>query len=502
LNTQTAKDTEYILEMKKIDKQYPGVLALNKVDLEINAGEVLAVIGENGAGKSTLVKALSGAVHMDSGEIILDGQTVSADSIPKERMALGISIIYQELNYLNEMTIAENLFIGNVPVKGKLKRVDYKRMGKEARELISSFNLDYDPFTYVRDLTVAEKQILEILRAVSKEVKVLIMDEPTSSLNEVETKRLFEFINDLKKKGVAIIYISHKLDEVFEIADRVQVMRDGKRVGLLDLEETNTSELVELMVGRAIVDMYPKEEAEIGEEMMRVENLTCNIAHNISFNVRKGEILGLYGLVGSGRVEAIEGLLGLRAISSGKFFIEGKEVTINSPIDAKEQGIAYIPSDRKQEGLVLIHSVKDNMTVTQIDELGKGIRIDSRKEKEYCDTWIKKLGIKTPSRMTIINSLSGGNQQKVVISKWLLISPKVLIMNDPTRGIDVGAKVEIYTVMEELCKEGFSIIMVSAELPEVMGITDRMLVFTDGEIAGEFERSEYEQSKILHLAVK
>ena len=488
--------------MKKINKQYPGVLALDKVDLEINAGEVLAVIGENGAGKSTLVKALSGAVHMDSGEIILDGQTVPADSIPKERMALGISIIYQELNYLNEMTIAENLFIGNVPVKGKLKRVDYKRMGKEAGELISSFNLDYDPFTYVRDLTVAEKQVLEILRAVSKDVKVLIMDEPTSSLNEVETKRLFEFINDLKRKGVAIIYISHKLDEVFEIADRVQVMRDGKRVGLLDLEETNTSELVELMVGRSIVDMYPKEEAEIGEEMMRVENLTCNIAHNISFNVRKGEILGLYGLVGSGRVEAIEGLIGLRAISSGKFFIEGKEVTINSPIDAKEQGIAYIPSDRKQEGLVLIHSVKDNMTVTQIDELGKGIRIDSRKEKEYCDTWIKKLGIKTPSRMTIINSLSGGNQQKVVISKWLLISPKVLIMNDPTRGIDVGAKVEIYTVMEELCKEGFSIIMVSAELPEVMGITDRMLVFTDGEIAGEFERSEYEQSKILHLAVK
>jgi ABC-type sugar transport system ATPase subunit len=328
------------------------------------------------------------------------------------------------------------------------------------------------------------------------------MDEPTSSLNEVETKRLFEFINDLKEKGVAIIYISHKLNEVFEIADRVQVMRDGKRVGLLDLKETNTAELVELMVGRAIVEMYPKEEAEIGEEMMRVENLTCQFARNISFHVRKGEILGLYGLVGSGRVEAIEGLIGLRAITSGKVFIEGKEAKIDSPIDAKEQGIAYIPSDRKQEGLVLIHSVKDNMTITQIDGLGKGIRIDTRKEKEYCDIWIEKLGIKTPSRMTIINSLSGGNQQKVVISKWLLISPKVLIMNDPTRGIDVGAKVEIYTVMEELCKEGFSIIMVSAELPEVMGITDRMLVFTDGEIVGEFERGEYDQSKILHLAVK
>ncbi len=495
-------NTEFILEMKKIVKQYPGVLALDEVDLEIKKGEVLAVIGENGAGKSTLIKVLSGAVHMDSGEIILDGKVVPPDAIPKERMDFGIATIYQELNYLNEMTIAENLFIGAVPVKGRMKRVDYQRMKKESEELIRSFNLDYDPFTIVNELTVAEKQILEILRAVSKDVKVLIMDEPTSSLNEVETRRLFEFIEDLKKKGVSIIYISHKLDEVFTIADRVQVMRDGKRVGVLDLNTTSTSELVELMVGRAIVDMYPKEEAQIGDEMLRVENLTCSFAKNVSFDIRKGEILGFFGLVGSGRVEVVEGLLGLRAVRSGKFSIEGKEVTIESPLEAKKHGIAYIPSDRKQDGLILIHSVKDNLTVTQIDELGRGIGIDSKKEKEYCDTWIEKLNIKTPSRQTIIESLSGGNQQKVVIAKWLLTNPKVLIMNDPTRGIDVGAKVEIYTVMEELCKEGISIIMVSAELPEVMGITDRMLVFTDGTIAGEFKRSEYDQNKILHLAVK
>ena len=493
---------KYILQMKKVVKQYPGVLALNEVDLDIGKGEVLAIIGENGAGKSTLVKILSGAISMDSGKIILDGKIVPPVSIPKERMDAGIAIIYQELNYLNEMTIAENLFIGCVPLKGFMNYVDYKEMKKESEELLSSFNLNYHPYTLVKDLTVAEKQIIEILRAVSKDVKVLIMDEPTSSLNEVETKRLFEFIEDLKKKGVSVIYISHKLDEVFAIADRVQVMRDGKKVGALDVEKTTTTELVELMVGRTILDMYPKEETEIGEEVLRVENLSCHIAKNVSFNVRKGEILGFFGLVGSGRVEAVEGLLGIRASSSSAISIDGKEVKIKNPLEAKKKGIAYIPSDRKQEGLVLIHSVKDNLTITKLDELGRGLSMDTKKEKDYCDTWIDKLGIRTPSRNVIINSLSGGNQQKVVIAKWLLTNPKVLIMNDPTRGIDVGAKVEIYKVMEELCREGISIIMVSSELPEVMGITDRIIVFADGAVVGEIERSEYDQTKILHLAVE
>jgi ABC-type sugar transport system ATPase subunit len=489
-----------ILQMKKIRKQFPGVLALDDVDLEVKKGEVLGLIGENGAGKSTLVKILSGAVSIDCGEIILDGKVITPDMTPKERLDTGIAIIYQELNYLNEMTIAENLSMGRVPLKGFLKTVDYAKMKKDSEELLRSFNLYYNPFTLVKDLTVAEKQIVEILRAVSRDAKVLIMDEPTSSLNETETKRLFEFIGGLKKKGVSIIYISHKLEEIFTIADRVQVMRDGKKVGLLNTHETTNTELVMLMVGRTITDMYPKQESAIGEVVLKVENLSCDIAKCVSFELHKGEVLGFYGLVGSGRTEIVEGLIGKKDRQSGKISIDGKEVRIRDPIEAKKNGIAYVPSDRKQEGLVLIHSVKDNLTVTMLEKLGI-FKLDSKREKQYCDTWINKLGIKTPSSTVAINSLSGGNQQKVVIAKWLLTNPKVIIMNEPTRGIDVGAKIEIYKVMEELCKEGISIIMVSSELPETMGITDRMLVFADGKMVGEVKRSEYQQDKILHMAV-
>jgi len=343
--------------------------------------------------------------------------------------------------------------------------------------------------------------MIEILRAVSRDVKVLIMDEPTSSLNDVETRRLFEFIVDLRAKGVSILYISHKLEEVFELADRVQVMRDGKNVGVKEIGCTDTHELVTMMVGREIEDMYPKEDNEIGETVLKVENLTCHVAKDISFDVKRGEVLGLFGLVGSGRVEAIEGLLGIKAIESGTFTLEGKEIKIDNPIEAKGYGIGYIPSDRKQDGLVLINTVKNNLTVTVLKEVSNGGVLSGRKESETSREWVGKLGIKTPSIQTEVNSLSGGNQQKVVIAKWLLTNPKVLIMNDPTRGIDVGAKVEIYKVMEELCKEGISIIMVSSELPETMGITDRMMVFADGRIVGEVDRQDYNQNDILHMAV-
>lgn len=491
---------EYILELNHIVKQFPGVLALDNVDLHVKKGEVLAVIGENGAGKSTLMKIISGALHADSGEMILDGEVVSPNMGPKERMDIGVAIIYQELNYLNDMTIAENLFMGRVRVKGPLKVVDYKRMREESVELLQSFNLNYNPMTYMRDLSVAGKQMVEILRAVSKDVKVLIMDEPTSSLNDVETKRLFELINDLKSKGVSIIYISHKLDEVFHLADRVQVMRDGKKVGLLQTAGTTASELVTLMVGREIGDMYPKELAEVGETVLKVENLSCQIAQNVSFEVKKGEVLGLFGLDGSGRVETIEGLLGIKKIDAGAITLEDKQVEIKNPLHAKKLGIGYIPSDRKQDGLVLINTVKHNLTVTKLDNLGK-FRLDSKKENEFCEKWIEKLGIKTPSKDTQVDSLSGGNQQKVVIAKWLLTNPKVLIMNDPTRGVDVGAKVEIYKVMEDLCREGVAIIMVSSELPETMGITDRMVVFANGKVVGEVTRNDYSQKEILHMAV-
>ncbi|MDX1358626.1 MAG: sugar ABC transporter ATP-binding protein, partial [Clostridia bacterium] len=392
-----------------------------------------------------------------------------------------------------------NLFLGRTQTKGIFKVVDYKKMNKDSEELLKSFNMDYNPTNLMSDLSVAEKQMVEILRAVSKDVKVLIMDEPTSALNEIETKRLFEFIFDLKSKGVSIIYISHKLEEVFEIADRVQVMRDGKNVGVREIAKTCTGDLVTLMVGREINEMYPKEETTIGEPVLKVKNLNCDIAKDISFELRKGEILGLFGLVGSGRTETVEGIVGIREIESGEIILDGKKIINKNPIEAKAAGIGYIPSDRKQDGLVLVNTVKNNLTITIIDEISKIGVVQSKLEYEHCDTWIDKLGIKTSSRNTEVIQLSGGNQQKVVIAKWLLTGPKVLIMNDPTRGIDVGAKVEIYKVMEELCKQGISIIMVSSELPETIGITDRMMIFADGMIVGEANRSDYKQEEILHI---
>lgn len=493
--------SDYRLQMKGITKQFPGVLALDDVDLEVKPGEVLSIIGENGAGKSTMMKILSGALAVEKGEIYLDGEIVPPEKTPKDRLDMGIAIIYQELNYLDDMTIAENLFMGNLPVKGLLKTVNYKKLKANAGELLKKFELPYDPFTLVGKLTVAEKQMIEILRAVSKDLKVLIMDEPTSALSETEIKRLFEFIKDLASKGVSILYISHKLDEVMAISDRVQVMRDGKKVGLLEISKTNTEELVELMVGREIEDMYPKENAEIGEIVLEVEGLDCEIAHNISFNVRRGEILGLFGLLGSGRGETVEGLIGKKEMTKGTVFIDGKQVHISNPIQAKDHGIAYVPSDRKKEGLVLIHSVRNNISATYIDKLKKGLRLDKKLEDQICAEWVEKLKIKTPSVDVTVDSLSGGNQQKVVIAKWLLTNPKVLILNEPTRGIDVGAKVEIYKLMEELCQRGIAIIMVSSELPETIGITDRILVFRDGVVKGEFKRSEFTQKSILQIAV-
>ncbi len=494
--------SEYSLQVKNVVKRFPGVLALDGVDLEIRPGEVLGVIGENGAGKSTLMKILAGAYLMDSGEILLDGKPIPPESNPKERMGLGLGIIYQELNYLNEMTIAENFFMGRVPVKGFLRRVDYAAMKKAARDLLAIFSLDYNPLTLVKTLSVAEKQMLEILRAVSRDVKVLIMDEPTSSLNEVETERLFGCIEDLRKRGVSVIYITHKLEEVQRIANRIMVMRDGKRVGVVTVGETTSGKLVEMMVGRKIAEMYPKEELSAGAEVLRIEHQSCGCATDISLSVHKGEILGLYGLVGSGCVETVEGLLGIRARTDGAIFLDGAEVRIDNPLAAKSLGIAYVPSDRKQEGLVLIHSLKDNVTVTKLDELGRGLKLNGRKMRKYAESWIARLQIRTPSVNAIVESLSGGNQQKVVVAKWLLTDPKVLVMNDPTRGVDVGAKVEIYKIMEELCRGGISIIMVTAELPEAIGITDRMLVLANGRVVGEYRRHEYDQGTILHMAVK
>lgn len=490
--------SEYRLQMKGVTKQFPGVLALDNVDLEAKAGEVLALIGENGAGKSTMMKILSGALVNDHGEIYLDGELVPPEKNARERLDMGIAIIYQELNYLDEMTIAENLFMGELPVKGALKTVDYKKLKQQAQELLKRFDLPYDPFTKVGNLTTAEKQMIEILRAVSKDVKVLVMDEPTSSLSETEVQELYGFIKDLASRGVAIIYISHKLDEVFAVTDKIQVMRDGKRVGFLNTKDTTEEELVELMVGREVSDMYPKIEAEIGDVILEVKHVDCEIAHDISFEVRKGEILGLFGLLGSGRTEAVEGILGKKEMTAGEVYVEGKKVTIKNMIDAKKYGLAYVPASRKDEGLVLMHSVRNNTSITVLDQLG-GI-IDKKKETAMIDQWIQKLQIKTPSPDVPVDSLSGGNQQKVVLAKWLAADPKVLIVNEPTRGIDVGAKVEIYKLLEELCQQGIAVVMISSELPETVGIADRILIFKEGEIKGEFNRRDFTQKQILQIA--
>lgn len=491
--------SEYRLQMKGITKQFPGVLALDNVDLEVKKGEVLAVIGENGAGKSTMMKILSGALLNDSGEIYLDGELVPSEKNARERLDMGIAIIYQELNYLDEMTIAENLFMGELPVKGVLKTVDYKKLRTMAQGLLDKFELPYDPFTRVGNLTVAEKQMIEILRAVSKDIKVLVMDEPTSALSETEIDQLYVFIKDLASRGVSILYISHKLDEVFAVTDKIQVMRDGKRVGYLNTKETTEESLVELMVGRELSDMYPKEDVQIGEKVLEVKHLDCEIAHDISFNVRKGEILGLFGLLGSGRTEAVEGLIGKKEMTAGEIYLEGEKISIKNVIEAKKHGIAYVPANRKDEGLILAQTVRANTSVTVLDQLGAVI--DKQKETELIDEWIKKLQIKTPSPDVAVDSLSGGNQQKVVLAKWLAVNPKVLIVNEPTRGIDVGAKVEIYKLLEELCHQGIAVIMISSELPETVGIADRILIFKEGEIKGEFNRKDFTQKQILQIAV-
>lgn len=485
--------------MKGISKQFPGVLALDNVDLEVYPGEILALIGENGAGKSTIIKILSGALVNDHGEIYVDGKLIPPEMTAEQRIDEGIGIIYQELNYIEEMTIAENLFLGELPVKGRLKIVDYDKLRKDASKLLKMFGIEHDPFTLIKDVTVAERQMVEILRAVRKDVKILVMDEPTSALSKVEIEKLYVFAKDLAAKGISIIFITHKLDEVFAITDRVQVMRDGKRVAIVKTSEATEDQLVEYMVGREIKDMYPKEYTEIGDVVLEVKGLDCQIAHNISFTARKGEILGLFGLIGSGRTEAVEGLIGKKEMTAGEVFLDGKKVTIKNVFDAKANGIAYVPPDRKTEGLILMHSVRYNTSVTVLDELG-GV-IDTKKENEIINKYVDALKIKTPSLEVAVDNLSGGNQQKVVLAKWLAANPRVLIVNEPTRGIDVGAKVEIYKLMEDLCKQGIAVIMVSSELPETMGIADRIVIFKDGEVHGEFERSEFSQKTILGIAV-
>jgi ABC-type sugar transport system ATPase subunit len=488
-----------VLRMEHITKTFPGVVALDDVSIDLYKGEVLGILGENGAGKSTLIKILAGNYIKDSGDIYVDGQKFEIKG-PAEAMASGIRVIYQELNTLNNLTITENIFIGEQIIKGPFRIVDWKAMTRKANELLDTLNVKLDPNTIIGDLTVSEKQIIEIAKAISKEAKILVMDEPTAALSEEETQSLFKIIKTLKSKGVSIIYISHRLKEIFEIADRVTVLRDGKKVGALNTRNTNENELVTLMVGRDIKDMYPKRVVPIGEKIMEVKNLVSDGFNNVSFSLRKGEILGIFGLLGSGRTSLVKALFGANKIKGGEIFINGKKVNIKSPDIARGERMGLVPLDRKVEGLALLMSVKENITLANIEDLGKNFLIMKSLERDKAVKWINEIGIKTPTIDQEVNSLSGGNQQKVVLAKWLESGSQIIILNEPTRGIDVGAKIEIYNLMQDLCEKGTSIIMVSSELPEILSIADRIIVMSKGRFTAEYSREEASEEQLLHSA--
>jgi len=493
------KNDDLILKMENITKTFPGVVALDNVSIDLYKGEVLGILGENGAGKSTLIKILAGNYIKDSGGIYVDGQKFEIKG-PAEAMASGIRVIYQELNTLNNLTVTENMFVGEQIVKGPFKIVDWKAMTKRAEELLDTLNVKLDPNTIIGDLTVSEKQIVEIAKAISKEAKILVMDEPTAALSEEETQSLFRIIKTLKSKGVSIVYISHRLKEIFAITDRVTVLRDGKKVGTLKTKETDTNELVTMMVGRDIKDMYPKREVPIGDTVMKVKNLTAEGFDNVSFNLRKGEILGIFGLLGSGRTSLVKVLFGANKIKNGEITVNSKKVNVKSPAIARDEKIGLVPLDRKVEGLALIMGVKENITLANIKDLGKSFLIAKAHERKKVDKWVNEVGIKTPSVEQEVNSLSGGNQQKVVLAKWLESGSQIIILNEPTRGIDVGAKIEIYKLMQDLCEKGSSIIMVSSELPEIISIADRIIVMSKGRFTGEYLRKEASEEELLHVA--
>ena len=488
---------EYLLRMEHIEKSFPGVRALKDVSLEIRPGEVHALIGENGAGKSTLMKILSGVFKKDSGEIFWMDKPIDIQSTAHST-ELGISIIYQELNQMPNLSIAENIFIGRERRKGRFM-LDHKRTVEEAEKYVREVGLDADVRTLCSDLSIAQRQMVEVAKALSVQAKLIIMDEPTSSLTDLETKILMDLIRKLKKNGVSIVFISHKLNEIFEISDRISVLRDGEFVGCIDTAACSNDMLIRMMVGRELTDIYPKKEVPPGNEVLSVRNLQAGKAvQDVSFSVRKGEILGFAGLVGAGRSETMRAIFGVDKADSGEIIVDGKPLPIrHDPSQAIDAGIGFVPEDRQLQGLVLSMSVRENTTMASMKKTLVNHMVNYNRETEITREYMSRLGIRTPSVEQKVVHLSGGNQQKVVIGKWLNTDPKILILDEPTRGIDVGAKKEIYTLMGELTSQGVAVILISSELPEVLGMADRVIVMHEGRICGEFARSEATQEKIM-----
>ncbi|MFD0693713.1 sugar ABC transporter ATP-binding protein [Paenibacillus sp. GCM10027628] len=491
---------EYILELDHISKQFPGVKALDNIQLKIRKGSVHALMGENGAGKSTLMKIIFGIYTPDSGTITFKGKEIKLSG-SKDALSKGISMIHQELTPIPQMSVAENVFLGR-ELTGPTGLIDKKKMIEETRKLLNQLNIDIDPKTKMINLSIANIQMVEIAAAISHNADLIIMDEPTSAITDKEVDQLFEIINSLKQNGVSVIYISHKMDEIFRICDEITVFRDGQYVGTNLASETNQETLIRMMVGREIKQVFHKEEAEIGEVALSVTNLSrSGKFQNISFEVRKGEILGIAGLMGAGRTEVIESIFGIFPPDSGEIHVNGRKVAIKSPRDAIKHKIGLLTEDRKITGAFLPLTIRENMIVSSIDEfINKMGLLKENLIKEMCNLFVERLSIKTPSLDQKIENLSGGNQQKVLLARWLLSNPDILILDEPTRGVDVGAKSEIHKLMSRLAQTGKAIIMISSELPEVLGMSDRVMVMHEGKKKGELTRAEANQEKIMELA--
>ena len=499
---------EYKLELKGICKSFPGVKALDNVQLSVRPGTVHALMGENGAGKSTLMKCLFGIYKMDAGGIYLDGEKIDIKD-PDDAMSKGIAMVHQELQPVLARSVGENLFLGRFPTKnyGPLKVIDHKKMYEDTKMWLDEVGMDFDPKAQLGSLSIGQMQSVEIAKAVSHQAKVVIFDEPTSSLSDKEVDALFRIMNDLRSKGVAMIYISHKMDEIKRIADDITVMRDGGYVGTWPAAEMTTEQIIAKMVGRELTNVYPDKDNEIGDVVLEVKDL-CSIHpksfQHVSFKLRKGEILGFGGLVGAQRTELMEGIFGIRGVASGEVYMHGKKVNIKHPIDAMNAGIGLITEDRRGNGIFGCLSIKDNVGVSVYNKyLKAGFVLDHKKINTVVDDSIKKLRIKTPSMKEHIANLSGGNQQKVIVSRWLANDPDVLIMDEPTRGIDVGAKHEIYEIMNDLAKQGKAIIMISSEMAELLGMSDRVCVMCNGRLTGEItEKEEMSQANVMQFATQ
>ena len=491
-------EKDYILSLKGITKVFPGVKALDDVTIHVERGTIHGLVGENGAGKSTLIKVLAGIYQPEQGEVVLEGK-VQKFPTPIAARRAGISVVHQEIKLSETLSVAENMFLGNIMMKGKL--VDWAGMRKRAQEIVEDLGMDIDINAQVSSLTVAKKQIVEIMHAINNNAQVLIMDEPSAVLTDRELEVMFRIVKQLREKGITIIYISHRLDEVFDLCDNVSVLRDGQHIDTLPIHEITRQGLINMMVGREMGQEYPKEKGNIGSTILEVKNLNCGLLKDISFEVKAGEVFGISGLVGAGRTELARAILGIDKIESGEVFVRGKKVKYHTFADAIRDGLGLIPEDRKLQGLVQMMTVKRNTTLVNLKGVIKGGVIRKALEDKYSQEYCKKLRVVTPSMETQVMNLSGGNQQKVVIAKWLFKGSEILFLDEPTRGIDVGAKAEIYRLINQMVKEGKTVIMISSEMPEILGMCDRIMVLHEGKKMGELMAEEATQEKIMALCV-